>query len=102
MKIYARIDEQNRIRTAQSEQWITDLASGTWHETNAPYEENYEMTHEFREEHGVPVYKLVGKTITARTQAEIDADIAALPSPEPTELERLRADIDYIMMMEDL
>ena len=54
------------------------------------------------EEHGFPKYKEVNGEITPRTQEEIAADIAALPVPEPTELDRLRADIDYIMMMEDL
>lgn len=35
------------------------------------------------EENGVPVYKFENGLAVERTQAEIDADIAALPVPEP-------------------
>lgn len=37
------------------------------------------------EEHGVPIYKLVEGAVKNRTAAEIAADIAALPKPEPPE-----------------
>ncbi len=100
MKVYAVIDERNRVLTAQSEEWITDLDSGNWHETDAEYEENYENSHmPFEEEHGIPIYKLVGKTIIRRSEEEILADIGCLPHAEPTELEMLRADIDYLLMI---
>ena len=35
------------------------------------------------EDHGSPVYKMENGLAVERTQAEIDADIAALPVPEP-------------------
>ena len=93
MKIFYTTDEQSRV-----------FPCCDWREDIEP-EESWkvgEMPGAAYEEHGIPLYKEVNDEITARTQAEIDADIAALPKPEPTELERLRADIDYIMMMEDL
>lgn len=100
MKVYAIIDEKYRVLTAQSEEWITDLDSGHWHETNAEYEENYENSHmPFDEEHGIPVYKLVGKTITPRTKEEILADIANEIHEEVYEMDQLRADVDYLLMM---
>ena len=43
------------------------------------------------EEHGVPIYKLMDGVVTDRTEEEIQADIAAVPEPEPTETEKLYA-----------
>lgn len=51
---------------------------------------------------GIPLYLWDGERIVHRTEAEIEADRAALPEPEPSELERLRADVDYVMVMEGL
>lgn len=100
MKVYAVIDERNRVLTAQSEEWITDLDSGNWHETDAEYEENYEISHmPFDEEHGIPIYKLVGKTITPRTEQEILVDIANDTHEEVSEMDQLRADVDYLLML---
>lgn len=100
MKVYAVIDDRNRVLTAQSEQWITDLDSGHWHETDAEYEENYENSHmPFDDEHGIPVYKLVGKTITPRTDQEIFADIVTEPNAGLTDMDQLRADVDYLLML---
>ena len=51
------------------------------------------------ETHGIPIYKYVDGRITDRTESEIQADIDAMPVPEPTEAELLRADIDYLLML---
>lgn len=51
------------------------------------------------ESHGIPLYKDVDGAVTLRTPAEIQSDIDALPIPEPTEAELLRADIDYLLML---
>ena len=50
------------------------------------------------EDHGIPLYKDVDGSITPRTATEIQADIDALPIPEPTETEQLRADVDFLTM----
>lgn len=50
------------------------------------------------EDHGIPVYKEADGNIIPRTAAEIQADIDALPVPEPTETDRLRADVDFLTM----
>lgn len=47
----------------------------------------------------IPKYKLVDGIIVERTAAEIDADRASVPAPEPTEAEIMRADIDFLLMM---
>lgn len=48
---------------------------------------------------GIPLYKWDGQAVQPRTEAEIEADRAAIPAPPPSELERLRADIDFLAAM---
>ena len=51
---------------------------------------------------GIPLYKWDGETIQRRTEAEIEADRAKIPPAPPSPMEQLRADIDFIMVMDDL
>lgn len=48
---------------------------------------------------GIPLYKWDGQAAQRRTDAEIEADRALIPPPPPTEMERLRADIDFLAIM---
>lgn len=54
----------------------------------------------------IPLYKWDGESIISRTDEEIEADraemIANQPTPKPTEIEKLRADLDYVMLMNGL
>ena len=93
MKIFYTTDEQSRVFPCCD--WREDIEPGEDWKVG-------DMPGAAYEEHGIPLYKEENGEITVRSQEEIAADIAALPVPEPTELDRLRADIDYIMMMEDL
>jgi hypothetical protein len=45
---------------------------------------------------GIPLYKWDGQAVVKRTAEEIAADRAAIPAPPPSEMERLRADIDFL------
>lgn len=55
---------------------------------------------------GIPLYRWDGEKVVSRTEEEIEADraemIADQPTPEPTEMEKLRADLDYVMLMNGL
>lgn len=53
-----------------------------------------------REKHGIPLYKYDGE-IRKRGEEEVEADIAALPAPAPTEDEKRDAQIFYTAMMTD-
>ena len=53
------------------------------------------------ESHGVPVLKEAEGEIVSRTAEAIQADIDAIPVPEPTEMDYMRADIDYLLMLVD-
>lgn len=48
---------------------------------------------------GIPLYAWDGQAVQPRTDDEIAADRAARPAPPPTEMERLRADIDFLAIM---
>ena len=49
---------------------------------------------------GIPLYKSVDRIIKERSGEEIEADRALIPPPPPTELEQLRADVDFVYAME--
>lgn len=50
---------------------------------------------------GCANYKLADATPALRTEAEKAAEIAARPTPEPTQLDRVEAQIAYTAMMTD-
>lgn len=47
----------------------------------------------------IPLYRWDGQAVQPRTAEEIAADRAAIPAPPPSEMERLRADIDFLAAM---
>lgn len=51
----------------------------------------------------IPLYKWDGTQVVVRSEEEIEADRAELaanqPVSEPTEQEKIRADLDYVMLM---
>ena len=49
---------------------------------------------------GIPLYKWDGEAIHRRTEAEIEADRAKIPPPPASPMEQLRADVDYIAVMQ--
>ncbi len=90
MKIFFTIDEFSRV-----------IPVCDWRE-NIEAEDNWrvgEINGNAYESHGIPLYKYADGSITARSESEIQSDIDALPIPEPTEAELLRADIDYLLMI---
>ncbi len=51
-------------------------------------------------EDGVPLYRWDGEAAVLRTAEEIQADLAAIPEPPPSEQERLRADVDFLAALQ--
>jgi len=49
---------------------------------------------------GIPLYRWDGEVAIWRTEEEIAADRAAIPSPPPTAQEQLRADVDFLAAMQ--
>ena len=51
---------------------------------------------------GIYQYKYENNQVIKRTTEEKEADRPKEVDPEPSEMERLRADVDYILIMEGL
>ena len=49
-------------------------------------------------EYGIPLFKFVDSQIVPRDDEEIEADMANIEIPEPSELEQLQADVDFLTM----
>ena len=86
-KVYIKIDTANRIISVNSSAFLQDTTGwigidegngDRYHHAQGNY-----FDKPLLEDHGIPVYKLENGLAVERTQAEIDADIASLPVPEP-------------------
>lgn len=49
---------------------------------------------------GIPLYKWDGEKAVRRAAEEIAADRAAIPAPQPTAQEQLRADVDFLAALQ--
>lgn len=49
---------------------------------------------------GIPLYEYLDGAIKHRSEADIEADAAAIPPPPPSPLEQLRADVDFLSVMQ--
>lgn len=91
MKIYFTVDSNNRVIPCcdyyEDIQPDADWILGELPDNSDAYEE-----------HCVPLWKYINGEIVHRTDAEIQADIEDLPVPDPTEIEQLQADVDYLGM----
>lgn len=85
--MYVNVDAKNRIIA-----WNPNDMSGNtdWKEINET------IGDPITEEHGVPIYRYSRKHAVSRTAAEIAADVAELPvpDPEPTPYDLLQQQID--------
>lgn len=92
--VYVITDTQSRITAINSNAFLTDTTGWTQIDEGSEWPKfmhaqgNY-FEGGLLESHGIPQYKLVNGEAVARTQAEIEADIAAIPAPPPTIEERL-------------
>lgn len=102
-RVYIQTDEQNRIiRCEGGYTTPKDLTGWTQIDEGTGDRFNLCQSHYFEgglyDMRGIFRYKYVDGAATLRTDAEIEADRAAIPEPPPTETEKLRSDVDYIAM----
>lgn len=105
-KHYITIDDQSRIISGFSDAFRQPTDTDICINEQGGYqfrlfpggEENPPL---FDWDNMLPLYRWDGSQVVKRTKEELEADRAALPVPEdkPTELEQLRADMDYIAIM---
>lgn len=89
MKIYYIIDEYYRV-----------FPCCDWTETGEhdPDWKIGEIDGNAYNEYGIPLWKEENDAIVRRTSEEIEADIDSLPFFEPSEMDRMQADIDFLSM----
>ena len=104
-KVYVKTDVNNCITAVNSSAFLPDTtgwiaidegSGDRYHHAQGNY-----FDRPIYEDHGIPVYKLENGLAVERTQAEIDADIAALPVPDPqptvAELQAKVADLEKVL-----
>lgn len=106
-KHYIKVDDQGRIVDG----WSDGPHSGK--DTTEAICINEEGGYQFRltpggeenpvlfDHRGVPLYKWENGQVAERSQAELEADRAAIQAPGPTAAERLEAQVAYTAMMTD-
>lgn len=104
-KVYVRIDDAGRIVEINSSAFLPDTTG--WIEIDSGVGDKYHhaqgnyLPAPLRDDHGIFRYKLSGDKVIQRTQAEMDADAAALPAQAPTEMEQLKewqADVEAALI----
>ena len=104
-KVYIRVDNKTRITHCEGGYTIpADLAGWILIEEGAPCDRlNLAQSHYFAgglyTVDGIPRYKYADGVCSLRTDAEIEADRAAIPAPGPSASEKLRADVDFLSAM---
>lgn len=107
-KVYVRVDEQNHILRCEGGYTMSNIEDvSEWALIDEGTGDRYNLcqSHYFDgglyTDDGIPRYKYDGGECVLRTDAELSADRAARPAPAPTEVEQLRADVDYLLMMQE-
>ena len=89
-KVYIRVDIEHRVTACDGGYTISNIKNfDDWILIDEGLGDKYNLCQSnyfdkpLYEEHGIPLYKLENGFAVERTQSEIDADISALPIPEP-------------------
>lgn len=104
-KVYIKINSQNCITAINSSAFLSSLDG--WQEIDSGIGDKYHhaqgnyLDKPLYDERKIFRYKFVNGAVVERTQEEMDADYAARPTPRPSAQEILRADVDYLLMMQD-
>lgn len=106
-KVYVLLDEQSCITRIEGQYSLpADLTGWTLIEEGTPCDRlNLAQSHYLDgglyTMQGIPRYKYEGGACVLRSEAEIAEDVAALPAPAPSQLDRLEAQATYTAMMTD-
>lgn len=102
-KVYIMTDGNDNIVGVNSSAFFSDTSG--WVEIDEGTGDRYHHAQRnyfdkpLIDENGRFNYKLVDGHPVERTGEEKATEIAARPSPQPTEIDRIRADVDYIAVM---
>lgn len=100
-KVYIQYDTSGRITRCEGG-YTTPVDLTGWEYIDEGYGDRYNLcqSHYFEggvyTADGIPRYKYADGKCSLRTDAEIEADRAAIPAPAPSASEKLRADVDFL------
>lgn len=106
-RVYILLDAQNRITRIEGEYSLpADLTGWVLIEEGASCDRlNLAQSHYLDgglyTTQGIPRYKYEGGACVLRSEEELAADRAALPKPQPSQLDRVEAQATYTAMMTD-
>ena len=92
-KVLVQTDDTGRVTAINSDAFVSGdgwTAIDEGEGDRYRHAQNNYLLKPLTDERGVYRYKLVDGLVVQRTQAEMDADFAARPAPEPTEDEKER------------
>ena len=100
-KVYIQTDAQGRVLRCEGG-YTTPADLTGWKLIDEGSGDRYNLcqSHYFDgglyTEDGIPLYRWDGTQVVRRTEEEIEADLAMVTAPPPSETEQLRADIDFL------
>lgn len=105
-KVYVLLDSERRITRCEGGYTTPQDLTG-WIEIDEGTGDKYNLcqSHYFDgglyTADGICRWKYVDGTCILRTDAEIEADRAAIPEPAPTQIDRIEAQVAYTALMTD-
>ena len=105
-RVYILLDEKERIVRIEGEYSLPSDLTG-WVQIDEGYGDRFSLAQShyldggLYTEQGVPRYKYEGGSCVLRSEAEVEADRAALPKPQPSQMDRVEAQATYTAMMTD-
>ena len=105
-RVYILLDEKERIVRVEGEYSLpSDLTE--WVQIDEGYGDRFSLAQSHYLDgglytmQGIPRYKYEGSACVLRSEAELAADLDALPKPQPSQLDRVEAQATYTAMMTD-
>lgn len=105
-RVYILLDEKERIVRVEGECSLPANLTG-WVQIDEGYGDKYSLAQSHYLDgglytvQGIPRYKYEGGACVLRSEAELAADLDALPKPQPSQLDRVEAQATYTAMMTD-
>lgn len=105
-RVYILLDEKERIVRIEGEYSLPSDLTG-WVQIDEGYGDRYSLAQSHYLDgglytmQGIPRYKYAGGVCVLRSEDEIAEDMAALPTPQPSQLDRVEAQATYTAMMTD-
>lgn len=105
-RVYILPDEKERIVRIEGEYSLPSDLTG-WVQIDEGYGDRFSLAQSHYLDgglytiQGIPLYKYEDGACVLRSEEEIAEDVAALPKPQPSQLDRVEAQVTYTAMMTD-